>query len=89
MRDQERDMHTRSDDPPIKVTREIPLPWLIAIVMGLIVQAVTIWNSVNALTVEVKELRVTTATGSLKTVEHEVQLADVLRRLAAVETRCK
>ena len=31
--------HTRSDDPPVKITREIPLPWLVGIVAAGFLQA--------------------------------------------------
>lgn len=85
-------MHHRAGDPPLKVTREIPLPWLIGVVVGLIVQAVTVWVSVQALgettralTVEVKELRAAAAAGGIQGVRMEVQVADHERRLQHLE----
>jgi hypothetical protein len=85
----------RADDPPMmKVSREIPLPWLVGIAFGLIVQAVTMWVSQQAqgqairdMTVELKELRAAAATGGLKTVEHDLTLKDHERRLQSLEQR--
>ena len=49
---------------PVHITREIPPPWLIGIVVGLIVQGVTLYvgqqtqtDAIRALAVDVKELR--------------------------------
>lgn len=85
-------MRTRTNDPPMRITREIPLPWLIGIVVTLIVQGVTVWlgqqqqgDALKALTAEVKELRAAAATGGLKTVEHALRLEDHERRLQALE----
>lgn len=82
----------RNTDPPVKITREIPLPWLIGIVVSLIVQAVMVWvgqqaqgDAIKALTVEVKELRTAAAAGGLKTVEHDLTLKDHERRLQVLE----
>lgn len=82
----------RPNDPPVKITREIPLPWLIGIVVSLIVQAVMVWvgqqnqgDAIKALTVEVKELRQAAAAGGIKTVELDLTLKDHERRLQVLE----
>lgn len=86
------DGRRRNSDPPVKITREIPLPWLIGIVVGLIVQAVTVWigqqtqgKAVDGLTVEIKELRAAAAQGGIKTVEHDLKIIDHERRIQTLE----
>ena len=57
--------HTRHEDPPgLRVSRDIPLPWLIGIVFALIVQAAMMYYQLNAVvdaqaktTVEIEKLR--------------------------------
>jgi hypothetical protein len=90
------DMKQRAEDPPLKITREIPLPWLIGLGVGLIVQAVTVWvgqqaqgQAIKDMTVELRELRAAAAAGGLKTVEHDLKLADHERRLQVLEQRSK
>lgn len=92
MADQEVNMANRSTDPPVKVTREISLPWLLTGAAGLIVQAVIVVQSLNTqvqslkdLTAEVRELRTGMTQSSLKIVEHDVKLADHERRLQTLE----
>jgi cell division protein FtsL len=84
--------HHRAGDPPLKVTREIPLPWLITSLLALIVQAVAMWFGQQALVQsnrdlvgEVRELRSTVNSGALKAERLEQQLGDVQRRLAILE----
>lgn len=88
-------MKHRADDgnSPVKITREIPLHWLIGIVVGIAFQAAIVivgqvqqQKSIDALTVEVKELRAAAAAGGLKTVEHDLRLVDHERRLQVLET---
>lgn len=88
-------MQHRADDAgPIKVTRDIPLPWLVTVVGGIVVQAVLTWQGqqdqaklIQNLTAEVREMRASLNQGGLKAVEHEMKLADHERRLQAQEAR--
>lgn len=86
--------HRPTDGHPVKITREIPLPWLIGVVFGLIVHAATLWFSQKAqgdaikdMTIELRELRSAAAAGGLKTVEHDIKIADHERRLQILEVR--
>lgn len=86
--------HPATDPLPIHITREIPLPWLIGIVVGLIVQGVILYvgqqnqaDATRALALDVKELRTAAATSGLKSVEYGLRLDDHERRLQAAENR--
>lgn len=86
--------HRANDPSPVHITREIPLPWLIGIVVGLIVQGVTLYvgqqtqaDAIRALAVDVKELRGAAAVAGLKNVEYGLRLDDHERRLQAYESR--
>lgn len=88
-------MNTRAEDAsPVKISREIPLPWLITMAVGILVNGVIMWQSqksqeklIGDLSGEVKELRGSIAGGSLKIVEHEMKLADLERRITVQETK--
>lgn len=83
----------RIDDPAlVRVTRDIPLPWLIGVSAGLLVQAVILFvgqqtqsESTRALIAEVKELRVLVQQGTVKDVEYGLRLDDHERRMSAIE----
>jgi hypothetical protein len=83
----------RSGDPAlVRVTRDIPLPWLIGVSAGLLVQAVILFvgqqtqsESTRALISEVKELRVLVQQGTVKDVEYGLRLDDHERRMTAIE----
>ena len=87
--------HHRMGDPdPVRITREIPLAWLIGVVAGLIVQAVTLYigqqaqsEAIRVLSAEVKELRAVVQNGTLKDVEYGLRLDDHERRVTAIESR--
>jgi len=86
--------HRLSDPEPVHITREIPLAWLVGVVVGLIVQAVTLYigqqaqaEAIRVLSGEVKELRVLVQNGSVKDVEYGLRLDDHERRMQAVESR--
>lgn len=86
--------HRANDPSPVHITREIPLPWLIGIVVGLIVQAVTLYvgqqaqaEAIRALSSDVKELRGAATTSGLKSVEYGLRLDDHERRIQANESR--
>lgn len=83
-----------TDEAPMKLNREIPIPWLIGGVITFIVQAVTLWISVQNqgqairdLVTEVRELRTDARSGGLKVVEHDLKLSDHERRIAQLEAR--
>jgi hypothetical protein len=96
-------MHTRStdDDHPLKITREIPLPWLIGLGIALAVAIAQNWlgqektaDAVLRLTVTVAEqtkqiqaMSVELGSKNLKDVEHDLKFGDIERRLGLVENR--
>lgn len=78
----------------MKVSREIPLPWLIGIVAAGFLQAALVYYKQDAqaeaivkLTKEVQAL--TTALGGkdLKDLEHDIRIADLQTRMTDVQTR--
>jgi hypothetical protein len=87
--------HTRHEDPPgLRVSRDIPLPWLIGIVFALIVQAAMMYYQLNAVvdaqaktTMEIEKLRATLGSKDLKDLEHDIKIADLQSRLSAIEVR--
>ena len=85
--------HRIGDHEPLRITREIPLAWLLGASVGLMVQAVTLYigqqtqaEAIRALSAEVKELRVMVQAGNLKDVEYGLRLDDHERRLTTVES---
>lgn len=88
-------VHTRHEDPiGLKVSREIPLPWLVGIVAAGFLQAALVYYKQDAqaeaivkLTKEVQAL--TTALGGkdLKDLEHDIRIADLQTRMTDVQTR--
>lgn len=88
------DHRHRASDPPVHITREIPLPWLIGTSALLVVQAVTLYvgqqnqaDAIRSLASDVKELRAAATTTGLKAVEYGLRLDDHERRLQAAESR--
>lgn len=86
--------HTRSDDPPIKITREIPMPWLIGIIGAGFLQAVLVYYKQDAqaeaivkLTAEVRQLSTDIGSKNLKDVEHDLKIADHERRILSLESK--
>ena len=86
--------HRLSDPEPVRITREIPLAWLIGTAFLLVVQAVTLYvgqqtqaEAIRVLSSEVKELRVAVQAGSVKDVEYGLRLDDHERRVQAIESR--
>jgi len=88
-------VHTRHEDPiGLKVSREIPLPWLVGIVAAGFLQAALVYYKQDAqaeaivkLTKEVQAL--TTALGGkdLKDLEHDIRIADLQTRMTDVQSR--
>jgi hypothetical protein len=88
------DHRHRASDPPVHITREIPLPWLIGTAAVLVVQAVTLYvgqqnqaDAIRSLAADIKELRTAATTTGLKAVEYGLRLDDHERRLQAAESR--
>lgn len=81
-------------DGPVKITREVPLPWLISMAVLLIMNGTIMWQGQQTqsrlifdLTGEVKELRGTISTSGVKLVEHEIKLSDHDRRITNLEQK--
>ena len=77
----------------MKVSREIPLPWLIGIVATLFMQAALMYYQLNALvdaqaktTAEIKELR-HAQHWDLKDLEHDLKITDLQRQYADLQNR--
>lgn len=86
--------HRLSDPEPVRITREIPLAWLIGTAFLLVVQAVTLYigqqtqaEAIRVLSSEVKELRVAVQAGSIKDIEYGLRLDDHERRVRTIESR--
>lgn len=94
--------HTRATDPPIvKVTRDIPLPWLIGLVAAGIAQAVLMYAGqqrqaeliqdqsakISSLTVQIQGLVEQVNKVNLANVGYEYRITDMDRRLRAVEEK--
>lgn len=87
-------MRNRNDDPPVTVTRSIPLPWLISMSAFLVAHAALLWfgqqntaQAVKDMASDIRELRSDARQGGLKTVEHELKLSDHERRIQVLEAR--
>jgi hypothetical protein len=97
----EHPVSTRASDPPIKITREIPLPWVLSVVAAIVAQGAVVWftqksqgelitqqsESIKALAVELRAVTNDLNTGRVKDLEHDLKLADHERRLGTVEAR--
>jgi hypothetical protein len=77
----------RADDPPIRISREVPLPWLIGGAVGLIINITTMWIGMQNLTQEVKELHAAATQGGLQSTEFRVKLDEHERRIQSLEVR--
>ncbi|MEY4377697.1 MAG: hypothetical protein RJB26_2247 [Pseudomonadota bacterium] len=87
--------HVRHEDPTgLKVSREIPLPWLIGIVAAGFLQAALVYYKQDAqaeaivkLTKEVQELKAVLNAKDLKDLEHDLKIADLQTRMADMQSR--
>jgi len=75
-----------------RVSREIPLPWLVAMAGGLFLQAATVWFSQQQMAEDVRELKTTiheirqqSQAIAGKDIEHSLRLIELERRVANVE----
>lgn len=98
-------MQTRAEDAPglIKITREIPLPWLIGGVLAIVGQAVLMWagqrDQAQAIaqlstqmaeqTKQINALAEKVGVGNLKDLEHDLKLNDLGRRMSEAEAAIK
>ena len=88
-------VHTRHEDPVgLKVSREIPLPWLIGIVAAGFLQAALVYYKQDAqaeqiakLIKEVQSLSSALGDKNLKDLEHDIKIADLQTRMADVQSR--
>jgi flagellar basal body-associated protein FliL len=95
------DVNTRASDPPIKITREIPLYWVLSVVAAIVGQGALVWftqksqgdliaqqnESIKQLTAELRAVTTDLNTGRVKDLEHDLKIADHERRLATLEKR--
>lgn len=87
--------HTRHEDPVgLKVSREIPLPWLIGIVAAGFLQAALVYYKQDAqaeaivkLTKEVQALTTALSGKDLKDLEHDIRIADLQTRMTDAQAR--
>lgn len=96
-------MSHRQGDPPVKITREIPLWGLILAVVGIVGQAITLYYGQNRqgeliaqqndlirdLTVKVAALSESIQKVNLKNVEFEYKISDLDRRVTVIEASRK
>jgi len=78
----------------LRISREIPLPWLVGIVFGLFVQAAAVWFGQQQITKDVVELKTTIrqASDTLaamtgKDIEHSLKIIEMDRRINALEVK--
>jgi hypothetical protein len=93
--DQESSMNHRHDDGPmVRVTREVPLPWLVGLVAVGIANAAVMYykqseqdKKISDILVEVRSMTAAVNQGNLKDVEHDLKIADLQRRVVVLETK--
>ena len=77
-----------------RISREIPLPWLVGMAGFLLVQSVTVWLGQQRMSEDVAELKTTireindrsqAIVG--KDIEHTLKIIEIERRLSTLETR--
>lgn len=95
--------HRRSEDPPVKITREIPLPWLITCIAVIAGQALLMWTGqreqaaaiaqlgaqMSEQTKQINALSEKVGVGNLKDLEHDLKLNDFSRRIGDLEMHQK
>lgn len=92
--DNMRTSQRRDDVAPIRVTREVPLHWLLGIVGTIAASLVNSYfvqqeqtRQLAKLSSQVEKIGETITTGDQKSQEHSYKLLDLERRLTAVELR--
>jgi len=83
---------TRAGDPPVKITREIPLPWLLTLVGTMIGLAITVYftqqwqgTKLGELTQSVDKLTVKIDASNTAIIELKADVRDHERRLGRLE----
>ena len=78
----------------IRISREIPLPWLIGITATLMVQAATVWFGQQQMSRDISEMKATireindrTNSGVGKDIEHSLKLIEIDRRVTLLEQK--
>jgi predicted transcriptional regulator len=78
----------------LRVTREVPFPWLVGLVAVGIANAAVMYykqseqdKKLSDLLSEIRQLSASVSQGNLKDVEHDLKIADIQRRLIALETK--
>lgn len=89
--------HHRQDDPPgamYRVTREVPLTWLIGFAIAGVFQAGLLYYKqdaqsilVTSLREDIRALSISVSSKDLKDVEHDLKIADLQRRISLLEAR--
>lgn len=87
--------HTRHEDPAgLKVSREIPLPWLIGIIGTIFLQAALVYfkqdsqaETLLKLSEQVKGISSALGSKDLKDLEHDIRIADLQTRMSDVQAR--
>lgn len=92
--DNMRTTQRRDDAAPIRVTREVPLHWLLGIVGTIAASLVNSYfvqqeqtRQLAKLGVQVEKIGETLTRGDQKSQEHSFKLLDLERRMSAVELR--
>ena len=86
--------HRHTDEPFVRVTREVPFPWLVGLVgMGIANAAVMYYKQseqdkkMTDILTELRQITATVNQNNLKDVEHDLKIADIQRRLLVLETK--
>lgn len=84
-------MH-RSSDPPIKVTREIPLWGILSVAAAICGQAAIVWFTqkeqgrlLNEAIGQIQQMRAEMSSLTLKNVEYRYEISDLQRRVSNLE----
>lgn len=87
-------MHHRSGDPPVKITREIPLPWLVSTIAVVAFQAILLWskadqtfNKQSEIATDVRMVREKVEAINGRSIELKAQMDSLERRVSQLENR--
>ena len=86
--------HRHTDEPFVRVTREVPFPWLVGIVAMGVANAAVMYYKQNEqdkkmtdILTELRQMAASVAQSSLKDVEHDLKIADLQRRILILEAK--
>ena len=94
-------VHRDEQDRPIRISREIPLPWLLGMLGALALQAIAIYygqqeharllvtqqRSIESASAEIKIVAQGISTVNLSIVKHDMQIDDMRSRLSQIESQ--